>query len=87
MLAEGSAELAVRADALVLPLRARRAGHRVWVDTGEVLDPREFAGAEDLHVALAKLHEAWILENPSAMEDPRTIGWEHGASAEAWVQP
>jgi benzoate-CoA ligase family protein len=87
MLAEGSAQLAVRADALVVPVRARRSGHRVWVDAGEALDPREFAGVEDLHAALARLHEAWILENPSTMEDPRTIGWEHGASAEAWVQP
>lgn len=86
-LAEGSAQLALRADALVLPLRARRLGHRVWVEVAAPLDPREFAGVDQLHDALASLHEAWILENPAAMEDPRAIGWEHGATARAWVQP
>jgi benzoate-CoA ligase family protein len=86
-LAEGSAQLAVRADALVVPVRARRAGHRVWVDVAETLDPRQYAGVDDLHNAMAAVHERWILENPAAMEDPRTIGWGHGATAEAWVQP
>jgi len=86
-LAEGSAQLAVRADALVLPVRARRSGHRVWVDVAAPLDPREFAGVDDLHDALVAVHERWILENPAAMEDPRNSGWEHGATAQAWVRP
>ncbi len=84
MLAEGSAQLAVRADALVLPVRARRAGHHVWIDVAAPLDPRHFASADELHDALAAHHERWILENPCAMEDPRSIGWEHGATAHAW---
>jgi lauroyl/myristoyl acyltransferase len=87
MLAEGSAQLAVRADALVLPVRARRAGHSVWVDVAAPLDPRELTGVDQLHTALAARHEHWILEDPAAMEDPRQIGWEHGATPEAWVQP
>ncbi len=86
-LAEGSAQLAVRADALVLPLRARRVGHEVWVDVEASIDPRELGGVDDLHDTLAALHERWILEDPAAMEDPRNIGWEHGATAEAWVSP
>ncbi len=87
MLADGSAQLAVRADALVLPLRARHVGHHVWVDVGAPLDPHEFAGVDQLHDALAALHERWILENPAAMADPRSIGWEHGATAQAWIRP
>lgn len=86
-LAEGNAQLAIRADALVLPVRTRRAGHRVWVDVAAPLDPREHAGVDELHEALAAVHERWILENPAAMEDPRASGWEHGASAERWSQP
>ena len=73
MLADGSAQLAFRADALVLPLRARRAGHRVWVDAAAPLDPREFAHADELHDALAAHHERWILENPAAMEHPAAL--------------
>jgi benzoate-CoA ligase family protein len=86
-LAEGNAQLAVRADALVLPVRTRRTGHRVWVDVGKPLDPREMTGVDELHNALAAVHERWILENPSAMEDPRRSGWGEGASPDAWVAP
>jgi acetoacetyl-CoA synthetase len=73
MLGDGSAQLAFRADALVLPLRARRTGHRVWVDVAVPLDPREFADADELHDALAAHHERWILENPAAMEHPAAL--------------
>jgi benzoate-CoA ligase len=86
-LAEGSAQLAVRADALVLPMRTRRDGHRVWVDVAEPLDPRKLTGADELHRALAAVHERWILENPAAMEDPRRSEWGQGASPQAWVAP
>ena len=73
MLADGSAQLAFRADALVLPLRARRAGHRVWVDAAAALDPRDFDDADELHDALAAHHERWILEDPAAMEHPTAL--------------
>ncbi len=86
-LADGSAELATRTGALVLPLRARREGHRVSVEVAPALDARQFAGAAELHVALAATHERWILENPAAMEDPRRIGWEEGATPQAWTAP
>jgi lauroyl/myristoyl acyltransferase len=88
MLAGGSARLAGEADALVLPLRARREGHRTWVDVAPALDPRHHAGEGELHEALAALHERWILERPAALEDPRRKGaWEEGASAEGWMRP
>ena len=87
MLADGTAQLAVRADALVLPLRARRVGCHAWVDAGAPLDPRELSGPDELHDALAAVHERWILEQPEAMEDPRLTGWEHGVSAQAWATP
>jgi lauroyl/myristoyl acyltransferase len=88
MLASGSARLATETDALVLPLRTRRAGHRVWVDVAEPLDPRELGGLEELHEALAAVHERWILELPASMEDPNREGaWERSATAEGWLRP
>ncbi len=81
-LAEGNAQLAVRADALVLPLRARRSGHRVRVDAAAPLDPRELDGVDQLHERLAAVHERWILENPAAFEDPGAIDWIAGAGGE-----
>ena len=87
MLADGIARLAFEGDALVLPTRLRRVGHRVWMDVGSPLDPREFADVEALHTELARLHEDWVLEFPAAMADPRDFGWEQGATPEAWNIP
>jgi lauroyl/myristoyl acyltransferase len=88
MLASGSARLAAETDALVVPIRTRRDGHRVWVDVGAPLDSRDFSGAEDLHDALAAVHERSILELPATIEDPNREGaWEQGASAQAWIRP
>ncbi|HWJ50750.1 MAG TPA: hypothetical protein VNR42_07005 [Solirubrobacteraceae bacterium] len=86
MLADGSARLALESDALVLPVRARRAGRRVWLDVAAPLDPREFADVEDLHTTLAALHERWILEFPGAMDDPRKTDWGQGAGPEGWAR-
>jgi len=86
-LADGSARLAVESDALVLPVRARRTGHRKSVDLGAALDPRQFAGVDELHNALAEVHERWILERPAEIEDPRSHGWGDGATAQAWIAP
>jgi benzoate-CoA ligase family protein len=87
MLAEGTAQLSVRTGAPVLPVRARRDGHEVWVEAKSPLDPSDHAGADQLHEALAQTHERWILENPAAMEDPRETGWQDGATPEAWLAP
>ena len=49
------------------------------------IDPRELGGVDQLHDALTRLHERWILQDPASMEDPRNIGWEDGAGAQEWV--
>jgi hypothetical protein len=85
MLADGTARLAVQADALVLPLRTRRAGHHKRVDVAAPLDPRRFKGVDDLHAALAAQHERWILERPAEMTDPRSFGW--AATPTGWNRP
>ncbi len=85
MMAEGTAQLAMRTGALVLPVRARRAGHEVWVQAAPALDPRTIGGEDRLHEALAALHESWILEDPAAMDDPREFGWGDGATPQAWL--
>ncbi|MCW3018117.1 MAG: hypothetical protein JWN10_425, partial [Solirubrobacterales bacterium] len=74
-------------DALVVPLRARRVGHRVCVQAAPALDPREHGGAAGLHQALAAHHERWILEEPAMMADPNSFGWEHGAGPRGWSRP
>ena len=88
MLASGSAELAFQTEALILPLRARRAGGRVWTDVSEPLDARDFAGARELHGALTEVHERSILELPETLEDPNRAGaWENGATEREWARP
>ncbi len=88
MLTGGSARLAFETDALILPLRARRAGDRVWTDFSAPLDPHGFAGAAELHEALARVHERWVLELPHTLEDPNRAGaWEQGASEREWARP
>lgn len=88
MLSSSSARLAGEAGALILPLRARREGHRTWVDVAQPLDPRRHSDEQELHAELAAVHERWILERPEALEDPRRKGaWEEGASAERWALP
>lgn len=85
MLADGSARLAVQSDALVLPVHSYRVGHRPGLDVGAPLDPRRFAGADELHDALAAVHERRMFERPQEMEDPRSFGWE--ATAAQWSRP
>jgi lauroyl/myristoyl acyltransferase len=85
MLGDGSARLAVQSDALVLPVHSYRVGHRARLDVGAPLDPRRFAGADELHDALAAVHERRMLEHPEEMEDPRSFGWE--ATAAEWSRP
>jgi lauroyl/myristoyl acyltransferase len=88
MLSGGSARLALQTDALVLPTRVRRVGHRVWMDVAQPLDARDFTSLEELHTALATAHERWILELPATLEDPNRDGaWERGATARAWTRP
>ena len=88
MLTGGSSQLAFQTEALVLPLRARRDGDRVWTDVFDPLDPRDFATAEELHLALAAVHERSILELPETLEDPNRAGaWENTATEREWARP
>jgi len=88
MLATGTARLAAETGALVLPVRARRNGHRAWTDVSTPLDPTDFDGFESLHDALAAVHERWILERPATLESPDRPGaWEHTATARGWTRP
>ena len=88
MLTGGSSQLAFQTEALVLPLRARRDGDRVWTDVFDPLDPLDFASAEELHLALAAVHERSILEIPETLEDPNRAGaWEQTASEREWARP
>jgi lauroyl/myristoyl acyltransferase len=85
MLTTGSAKLALLTNAVVVPLRLRRSGHRVWADPP--LDAREHGDVEQLHAALAAVHERWILELPETLENPRRAGFWEGASAAGWPLP
>jgi hypothetical protein len=88
MLASGTAQLAHQTDALVLPLRARRDGASVWTDVWEPLDARDYAGSEELHIAIAAVHERSILEIPEQWEDPSREGaWEDAARTGEWSRP
>lgn len=49
------------------------------------LDPRDHSGWQDLHGAIAAVHERWIAAAPAALEDPRRQGaWGATATAESW---
>ncbi len=74
-LADGTARLAIEADAPILPLRSVRTGTRYRVEVSDPLDPREHPGLETLQEALAAVHERWILGAPATLEDRRGIGW------------
>jgi hypothetical protein len=88
MLGSGSSQLAFQTGAVVLPLRARRDGHRAWTDVIAPLDARDFATADELHDALAAVHERSILELPETLEEPNRPGaWEGGATEHEWARP
>ncbi|HEX4484122.1 MAG TPA: hypothetical protein VH081_10070 [Solirubrobacteraceae bacterium] len=88
MLGSGSSQLAFQTGAVVLPLRARRDGHRAWTDVSAPIDARDFATAEELHDALAAVHERSILELPETLEEPNRPGaWEGGANEREWARP
>jgi hypothetical protein len=88
MLASGTAELAVRTDSVVLPMRRVRRGVRIVTEYAPVVDPRRCDDAGSLHRELAAIHEAWILERPESLENPTRAGaWEDGVDASGWLRP
>ena len=87
MLVDGTARLACETDSLVLPQRVRRVGAHSELEYYEALDPRDFSGPDELHDALARVHERLMLDDPAAMQDPRATGWEDCATPERWTRP
>jgi lauroyl/myristoyl acyltransferase len=88
MLSTGSARLAFETGAPILPTRTWREGSRFHTEIGEPLDPRDYTSVEELHDALAAVHERWILMAPEALEDPRRAGaWEESATPTSWTRP
>ncbi|HMS62805.1 MAG TPA: hypothetical protein PKD63_11040 [Solirubrobacteraceae bacterium] len=85
LMATGTARLAHRTGALVVPTRRSLRRWRPRTVFAPALDPRAHDDWEGLHRALAAVHEEWILEDPAALEDPRRTGaWGAGAVAEGW---
>ncbi len=87
MLVDGTARLACETDAVVLPQRVRRVGAHSELEYFEPLDPRDFSGPDELHEALARVHERLMLDDPAAMHDPRATGWDDCATPERWTRP
>jgi lauroyl/myristoyl acyltransferase len=87
MLVDGAARLACETDALVLPQRVRRVGSHSELEYFDPLDPRDFAGPDQLHDALARVHERLMLDDPAAVQDPTITGWEDCARPERWSRP
>lgn len=81
---DGTAQLATRTDSLVLPAALLPAGRRWEIRIGRPLDPRDHSTADDLHLALAAVHEEFILAAPEHLENPLRL-WAH-ADADGWYQ-
>ena len=81
---DGTARIAARTDAVVLPSALMPVGRRWEIRIGEPLDPRKFASPDDLHLALAAVHERIVLRAPEHLEDPRRL-WAD-ASRDGWAQ-
>ena len=87
MLVDGTARLACETDAIVLPQRVSREGTQIRIEYFERLDPRDFSGPDELHEALARVHERLILDDAARMQDPAVTGWGDCARPDRWSRP
>jgi len=69
-LASGTARMAFEAGAVVLPAVRMRHRHRIRTSLGPRLDARRFGTWEELHAAIAAVHDAWMRPFPWAHEIP-----------------
>lgn len=84
-MATGTARLAHRTGALIVPVYRSLRRWRPVSRFAEPLDPASHDGWEPLHRALAAVHERWIAADPAALEDPRRPGcWGAEATAAGW---
>jgi lauroyl/myristoyl acyltransferase len=83
-MADGTARIAVKADALVLPAALMPLGRRWEIQIGQVLDPREFSSPHELHLALAGIHEDFITRAPDHLESPSRL-WA-SATRDGWYR-
>jgi lauroyl/myristoyl acyltransferase len=83
-LVDGTAQLAARTDALVLPAALMPLGRRWEIQLLEPLDPRDFASPDELHLALASVHEELIMRAPEHLESP-LWRWEQ-ATRSGWYR-
>jgi lauroyl/myristoyl acyltransferase len=80
---DGTARLAVRTGALVVPATLLPAGRRWEIHIGDPLDPGDFTGSDELHRELARVHEVPVLRYPEHLEPPAR--WLWGAvGRDAW---
>lgn len=70
-MADGTAQLAVRTGALVVPAMQLPLGRRWRFELHAPWDPRDFADADALHDALAALHETAVRSHPEHLTNPR----------------
>lgn len=82
---DGTAHLAVKTGALVLPVALVPVGRRWEIQVGEAFDPLDFADPDDLHVALAEVHEELIMRAPEHLESPPLWLWGR-ASRDGWFR-
>lgn len=81
---DGTARLAARSDALVLPAALMPVGRRWEIEIHEALDPRSFAEPDELHLALSRVHEQLIMRAPENLESPDRL-WAR-ATTEGWFR-
>jgi hypothetical protein len=60
-------------------------GRRWEIQISEPLDPRDFADPDDLHVALAAVHEELIMRAPEHLECPPLWLWGR-VSRDGWFR-
>ena len=79
---DGTARLAVKAGALVVPAALIPVGRRWEIEIQPAMDPRDFAGPDELHLALTRVHQQLIMQAPEHLEDPGRL-WTQ-ASPKGW---
>ena len=79
---DGTAQLAARTGALVVPVALMPTRRRWEIEIYPALDPRDFDGPDELHLALARIHEELIMRAPEHLEGPGRL-WA-SATSQGW---